>query len=268
VKDVKISILDASGKAVATIKPTALDAGVNRVIWDLRADRPVPATPQEIAQAERAAAAGGQPQNLGGPFVDPGGYTVEVSVGSSKVSKKFVVEEDPRITWFSAGDRAKRRAAIDELVEMTRQVDVLRKKFTAADGSLTALQTAWKRPDAAKVPEDVKKQAESLKKSLDDIRPLFATRNFFETPSPEERKADLAKPEPDFVLPALGQRVSQMIQQLEGFAAAPAESQMKQLTVLKAAITDAGQGMEKLRAEVVKFNDAMNAAKVPFVTVP
>jgi hypothetical protein len=100
------------------------------------------------------------------------------------------------------------------------------------------------------------------------MRSLFANRNFFETPSPEERKAELAKPEPDLVLPALGQRVSQMIQQLEGFAAAPAESQMKQITVLKAAITDAGQGMEKLRAEVVKFNDAMNAAKVPFVTVP
>ena len=85
-----------------------------------------------------------------------------------------MVEEDPRITWFSAADRAKRRAAINQLVEMTRQADELRKKFTAADSSLTALETAWKRPDAAKVPDNVKKMAESLKKSMDDLRPTFA----------------------------------------------------------------------------------------------
>ncbi|HEV2690001.1 MAG TPA: hypothetical protein VGV35_15685, partial [Bryobacteraceae bacterium] len=267
-KDVRISILDASGKAIAAVKPTAVEAGVNRVIWNLRTDRPVPPTPQEIAQAERFAAAGGEPPTFGGPLVDPGEYNVEISVGANKSAQKFTVEEDPRITWFSAADRAKRRAAINDLVEMTKQADALRKKFTAADTSLTSLQTAWKKPDAAKVPDDVKKQADALKKSLDDMRPLFSARNFFEPPTPEERKAELAKPEPDFVLPALPQRISQLLQSLETFAAAPAESQMKQIAVVKTAITDAGRSMDKLRDEVVKFNDAMNAAKVPFVSVP
>src|SRR2546429_4842755 len=56
-KDVKISILDAAGKAIASIKPTSIEAGVNRVVWNLRADRPVPPTPQEEAQAARFAAA-------------------------------------------------------------------------------------------------------------------------------------------------------------------------------------------------------------------
>jgi len=268
VKDVKIAILDASGSQIATVKPASVDEGVNRVIWNLRADRPVPPTQQEIAQAERAAAAGGQPQNLGGPFVDPGGYTVEISIGSNKASKRFTVEEDPRITWFSAADRAKRRAAINSLVAMTKQADDLRKKFTAADTAVTGLQNSWKRPDAPKVPDDVKKQAETLKKSLDDMRPLFAARNFFEQPTPEERKEELLKPEPDFVLPALTQRISQSIQGLETFAASPSESQLKQIALIKLAIDDAGQKMDKLRGEVVRFNDAMNAAKVPFVPVP
>jgi hypothetical protein len=192
---------------------------------------------------------------------------VVVTIGDAKVAKQFRVEEDPRITWFSAADRTKRRAVIDELVEMTRQADVLRKRFTAADSGLTSLQTAWKKPDAPKVPEDVKKLAEALKKTLDDLRPTFATRNFFEPPSAEERKAELLKPEPDFVLPALMGRVNGAISELESFSAAPAESDLKQVAVIKAAVAEAEKKVETMRAEVVKFNEAMAAAKVPYISV-
>ncbi len=264
-KDVKISILDSSGTAIASIKPTAVEAGVNRVIWNMRVDRIVPPTQQEITAAERQAAAGGEPPTFGGPLVDPGEYAVEITIGPNKVSQTFRAEEDPRITWFSAADRAKRRAAINELNGLTKQADDMRKKFTASDSSLTALQTSWKRPDAPKIPDDVRKQADTLKKALDDVRPLFVTRNFFDQPSPEERKAELAKPEPDFVLPALTQRISQMIQGLETFAAAPSADQLKQLAVIHSAVAAAGGEMEKLRAEVAKFNEAMNAAKIPFI---
>ena len=267
-KDVKISILDPAGKAIASIKPSTLEAGVNRVSWNMRVDRLAPPTPQEEAAAARLAAAGGEPPVTGGPLVDPGDYTVEISVASNKVSKKFRVEEDPRITWFSSADRAKRRDAINQLADMTKQAAGLRKTFTAADSSLTSLQNSWKRPDAPKVPDNVKQMAESLKKTLDDMRPLFSGRNFFEPPSPEERKAELSKPEPEFVLPPLMQRVSALIQALETFAAAPSESQLQQIALAKTAITDAGRNIDKLRDEVARFNDAMNAAKVPFVPVP
>jgi len=267
-KDVKISILDGAGKPVAAVKPSAVEAGVNRVAWNLRADRPVPPTAQEEAIAARFAAAGGDPPNMGGPLVDPGEYTVEIAIGANKTSKKFQVEEDPRITWFSAADRAKRRAAINQLVELTRQADGLRKRFTAADSGLTVLMTAWKRPDAPKIPDDVKKMADALKGSLDDLRPLFALRNFLDVPSPEERKAELAKPEPAFVLPALMQRISSQISGLEGLAAAPSETQLKQIALLKTAVGEASQRVDKLRGEVTKFNDAMNRAMVPFVAVP
>jgi len=269
VKDVKIAILDGAGSPVASIKPEALDAGVNRVIWDMRAERPVPATPQEEAAAARSAAEGGPVQNVrSGPLVDPGEYTVEISVGSNKVSKKVVLEEDPRITWFSAGDRARRRVAINELMEMTKQADALRKRYTAANEGLTALQASWKRPDAPKVSDDIKKLADGLKSTLDEMRPVFTPRNFFEAPSLEDRKAELAKPEPDFVLPALPQRISALIQGLETYAAAPSDSQLQQVAVVKTALADAGRAIDKLREQVVTFNEAMNAAKVPFVAVP
>ena len=272
IKDVKITIRQGD-KQIATLKTKSVEAGLNRVVWDMRADRPVPLTAQEQEAAERAAAAGGPRQPQGGPLVDPGGeYLVEVAIGSMKDTQKFSIEEDPRITWFTDGDRQKRRAAIDELVEMTRQADALRKKFTAADGSLTSLEASWKRPDAAKVPDDVKKMAAALKKSMDELRPLFVFRGFGggggAGVSPEERRAELARPEPAFVLPALPNRVQQQIQQLETFAAAPSETQLEQIALIKTAIADAGRKIDALRDQVVKFNDAMNAAKVPFVPVP
>jgi photosystem II stability/assembly factor-like uncharacterized protein len=269
-KDVKITI-SRNEKLIATLKPKSVEAGLNRVIWDLRADRPVPLTQQETEAAERAAAAGNPRQNQGGPLSDPGGeYVAEVEIGGHKDNKKFNIQEDPRITWFSAADRQKRRATIDDLVGMMKESDALRKRFTAADTSLSALQAAWKRPDAAKVPDDVSKAAAELKKSMDDLRPLFVFRGFGgeQNVSPEERKAELARPEPDFVLPALPNRVQQMIQQLETFAAAPSEAQLRQVALVKTAIADASKKLDALRGQVVKFNEAMNAAKVPFVPVP
>ena len=271
-KDVKITI-SRGDKLLATLKPAAVEAGLNRIVWDMRADRAVPLSPQELAAAERAAASGGPRQNVGGPLVDPGGeYVVEVQIGSNKDNKKFNIQDDPRITWFSQADRQKRRAAIEELVAMTKDADALRKKFTAADSSVTALQAAWKRPDAVKPPQDVQKLADALKKSLDDMRPLFVNRGFGgggpPELSPEERKAELAKPEPDFILPALPQRVQQLIQQMESYSAAPSETQLHQVAMAKSAIADGAKQMDALRAQVVKFNDAMNAAKVPFVTLP
>jgi hypothetical protein len=268
-KDVKVTVT-RNGQLIATVKTPSLEAGMNRVIWNMRADRAVPPTAQEITAAERNANQGGGPQNLDGPFVDPGDYVIEVSIGASKETKKLTVEDDPRITWFSQADRAKRRAAIDELVGMTKDADALRKRFNTADASLTSLQASWKRPDAPKIPDDVKKLADSLKKSFDDLRPAFANRGFGgeQQVSPEERKAELARPEPDFVLPALTNRVSQLINQLEGFSAAPSQTQLQQIAMVKTAIAGAGRSLDQLRDQVVKFNNAMNAAKVPFVPLP
>lgn len=267
-KDVKIAILDASGKQVATIKPTAVEAGLNRLVWNLRSDRVVPPTQQELNAAERMAAAGAEPPVFGGPKIDPGQYTVQITIGADKSSKAFTVEEDPRITWFTSADRATRRAAIDELTAAMKRADDLRGKFQSADSAVTALQASWKRPEAPKPPEDLTKMAETLKKKLDDIRPTFAARNFFDQPSLEERKAELLKPEPEFVLPALTGRINQQINGLENFAAAPSASDMKQIAILKAAVAKADQDITELRTEVVKFNDAMTAAKVPYVPVP
>jgi len=53
-----------------------------------------------------------------------------------------------------------------------------------------------------------------------------------------------------------------------GFEAAPSESQMKQIAMVRSALSEAAQSVDRLRDQVSKFNDAMNAAKVPFLSVP
>jgi len=267
-KDVKVTI-SHNGRVIATVKPKSVEAGLNRLVWDLRFDPAVPPTQQQIEAAERSAASGGPRQNLRGPWVDPGDYVAEVAIGAEKSEMKFSVEDDPRITWFSAADRAKRRGAVDQLMEMTREADALRKKFAASDAALTALEAAWKRPDAAKPPENIRKMADALKESLDEARSTFVNRGFGEQQvSAEERLAELARPEPAFVLPALPQRVQQLMNQLESYSAAPSETQLHQIAVVKTAIADGSKKLQALGAQVTKFNEAMNAAKVPFVPVP
>jgi photosystem II stability/assembly factor-like uncharacterized protein len=273
-KDLKVRILDASGKVVRTLQPSNLDAGVNRIVWNLKMDRAVPPTAQERQQAQRFAEAGGDDVEsaLGGPSVDPGQYTVEIALGSAtKVTKTFTVEEDPRITWFSAADRSKRRAAITELMELSKQADAVRRKFTAVDTSLKGVMDGWKRPDSWKAPEPLKAQAEALKKKLDELRPNFSGGRGFAAPPPtaEELKEELAKPEPKFVLPPLTQRIGQLTNMIDGYSAAPAKSQLDQLALVKAAVAAAAQKVDKLvQEDVAKFNKAVNDANAPAIHIP
>ena len=273
-KDVKIRILDKAGKLVRAIPVTKVDAGVNRVVWDLHYNRPVPLTPQEEEQITRAEASGGGGfgPSRSGPSVDPGEYTVEVAVGSDKAATRIVVEEDPRIDWFSAADRGKRRTVIDELVDMTRQADSLRRKYQAVDTQLTTYQTAWKRPDAAKPAEPVKKAADHLKTKLAELRPLFSQRGpggggpAAEGPLPAE---ELSKPEPDFVLPGIAQRIQGAIRDLESVSAAPSKVQLQQVELIKQALADATKSVDKLlKEDVAQLNKSMSDAQVPYISVP
>ncbi len=90
-----VAILDASGKPVAALKPTH-DAGINRIVWNLRYDA-LPAPPPDEESGNR-------PTPLPGPFVMPGEYTVRLTVGDKTVDQKLHVLEDPRVQ-IAAADR-------------------------------------------------------------------------------------------------------------------------------------------------------------------
>jgi hypothetical protein len=81
----KISIADASGRVVRTLDGPAA-AGLNRVHWNLAP------TPRQGGGGGFGGGGGGGGGNA--PMVDPGTYTVTVSVGGKTLTKPVVVLED------------------------------------------------------------------------------------------------------------------------------------------------------------------------------
>jgi photosystem II stability/assembly factor-like uncharacterized protein len=101
--DVKLSILDASGKTVRTIdtKDLHTSPGINRVWWDLRFDptkqirlrtSPLYAPDVKVGPEGWRPAPGVEPISLLAP---PGTYTVKLTVGGHDYTQKLNVLKDP-----------------------------------------------------------------------------------------------------------------------------------------------------------------------------
>lgn len=112
--NVTITITDSRGQKIRDIRGTK-NAGLNRVMWDLR-HQPPPA-PEGGGGGGFGGGGGGFGGGPRGPLVWPGTYSVKVSVGSaSSEARPMVVEDDPRIE-ISEADR---RAWYDMQQQMTR----------------------------------------------------------------------------------------------------------------------------------------------------
>ena len=86
---VSIQVFDAADQAVQSLTATT-DLGINRVVWNLRH---APFEAPAVAGEEESESGGG-PQ---APFVVPGRYRIELTVGSQRLSQSVAVREDPRI---------------------------------------------------------------------------------------------------------------------------------------------------------------------------
>ena len=94
---VALTIVDATGQLVRTIRNAPAEAGVNRVVWDLREENP--AAPRRPAGPDPIPASVAARFGLGnfGPFVVPGDYTVKLKVGAGETTKPVKVLLDPRV---------------------------------------------------------------------------------------------------------------------------------------------------------------------------
>ncbi len=139
---ITITVADASGKTIRTIRSLANRAGVNRAVWDLRYDGATQVPQAGGPGGGRPGGPGGGPGGRGagqqaggqqaggpqataaqefvgrfgfggGPYVLPGEYTVKIRLGGRELSKTVRVETDPRIKISHSDLEAQLKAALE-----------------------------------------------------------------------------------------------------------------------------------------------------------
>lgn len=251
---VKITVIDKDGKVIREFDGPGA-AGVNRTNWDLRENAPAEPTPEQ-----RQAIAAGFGFGPRGPLVEPGEYTIKIKAGEREATQKVTVEDDKRIT-VSAADRAARHEAIEKLYALAKSSD---KDRTTIEGIQTALSGAreqWKRDaaraNAPKLPEDLVKAADELQKKVDAVaekyvRPRQALGN---AGPPLEWK-----PEP------LPNQVQGLLNDLDGFGAAPGGQQREKLAELATLVSQASAEVKGVaETDLPALNKKMNDAGIPHI---
>ncbi|MBI3668733.1 MAG: hypothetical protein HY237_02980 [Acidobacteria bacterium] len=191
-------------------------------------------------------------------MVEPGEYTVKISVDGKEATRTVKVEEDPRIT-MPAADRAARREAIMKLYELAKTADQGQKTITGLKTSLTAAMESWKKPGAPKIPENIQKAAEALAKQIEQLHGKFV--------APERPLGD-AGPPLTYMPPPFGQRVGRLMFAIEGYSAAPTSQQAAELATVSKLLGETSAQLKKLVDEdLANLNKMMNEAGIPHISV-
>ena len=220
----------------------------------------LPAVPAEPTPEQQEAIAAGFGFGPRGPLAEPGEYTIKIKAGAEEATQKVTVEEDNRIT-ISASDRAARHEAVEKLYAMAKTTD---KDRTTIEGIQTALTTAreqWRRdagkPTAPKIPEDIVKAADELQKKVDAVAEKYVR--------PRQGLGNAGpplewKPEP------LPNQVQSLLNDLDGFAAAPGGQQQEKLAELTTLVSQASAEVKGVaETDLPAFNKKMNDAGIPHI---
>jgi photosystem II stability/assembly factor-like uncharacterized protein len=253
---VKVTVSDRDGKVVREFDAPGA-AGMNRANWDLRYN---PSGEPTAEQLEAMAA--GYSQGPRGPLVEPGTYSVKIKAGTKEATQEVVVEDDPRIQ-ISAEDRAGRRAAIDQLYVMAKTADKDRRTIQGLKDALNAARGQWKsdanKPDAPKIPDEIRKAADELQKKVDQVAEKFAR---------EREGLGNAGPPFEWKPEPLPQQVQDLLGDLDGFAAAPGGQEKEKIAELGPLVNDASAQVKKLaEQDLPALNKKMNDAGIPHIVV-
>ena len=136
---VKITILDDKGQTIRTLRGRGR-AGINRLWWDLRYERPgrpklrtiPPGNPHIWGETrfKQSAQEGWLPLlswgisgGYSGPLVVPGTYTVKLNVNGKEFSQKLTVIKDPNTAGSEADIRVQTKMALELLDNINTVVD-------------------------------------------------------------------------------------------------------------------------------------------------
>src|SRR6266478_170560 len=251
---VKVTVTDKDGKLVREFDGPGA-AGVNRANWDLRYNPAAEPTPEQM-EAINA----GYGQGPRGPRVEPGKYTIKIKAGTKEATQEVAVEADPHIP-LSPEDRAARRVAIDQLYAMEKTAAKDRKTIQGLKDALNATRGQWKadaaKPDLPKIPDDIQKSADELQKKVDKVAEKYIR---------EREGLGNAGPPFEWKPEPLPNQVQSLLQDLDGFAAAPGGQQKEKLAELGPLVSDASAQVKKLVDEdLPALNKKMNDAGIPHI---
>lgn len=230
--------------------------GLNRWVWDLRERSPLQQGGGGGGFGGGGFGGGGQ-----GSRVDPGDYTVKIKFGDVEMSKTVRVMEDPRIN-ISAEDRTKKKAALTELLPVLQQGIVAQTTIVGMRANLVAAMDTWRRPGAARVPDNVRKAAEDLLKKIDEAYVSWGT--------PPSLQSNISQAGPPLVeLPApLSQRAAQLRNAIDNSSSAPTTWELAQIQILKQKIPEAAGVVRGLTTELEALNKLMREANIPYIAMP
>ncbi len=268
-----ITISDSSGKRVREIRCPSGEArevsaaspnpstcsvkpGIDRVAWDLRYDPPAP------PQREGAGGGGGLQH---GPLVEPGQYSVKLTLASQTQTKTVRVEEDPRIQ-ISPSDRAAWHSAIMKAYDLAHTILMDQRQVNALKANLDATLASWKRPGAPKIPDNVQKAAEDLSKQVNAVQLNYAA-GFGEGGGGAAAALRPRRPA------SLTQRVTRLLSGagiayggMESFTAAPTSDDLDELNQLDKEVPAAHEQVRKLvDVDVANLNNMMNKSGMPHI---
>ncbi|MEP6741269.1 MAG: hypothetical protein ABJB61_02130, partial [bacterium] len=223
--DVKITITNSGGTVMRDLKGPK-DAGLSRVVWDLRQ---TPAAPPPEGGGE----GGGFFGPPRGPRVLPGQYTVKIVAADKTASGGVLVQEDPRIQIVEA-DRSKLADAITRVYALQKSAEAARKTMRSLNTQITALQTSLK--DNTDVSKQTNDSIQKLADQLSQIQKKLVA-------APDTGSAGPALP--DEPRPLLTQ-INNVAGSLDSYTGAPTADEMVH-------IDDLAKQLNDLIAELNKF---------------
>ena len=245
--DVKITITDKSGAVLRDLKGPK-EAGLNRVVWDLRLNPPVP---PPMGEGEGGGGFFGTPR---GPRVPPGTYTVKIVAGDKNATGNVTVQEDPRIQIVEA-DRGKLSEAIARVYAMQKSAEGARKTMQTLKSQITTLQNSLK--DNTEVSKPVNESIQKLADGLTAIQKKLV--------SIPDNTGGAGPALPDEPRPLLNQ-INGVAFGLDSYTAAPTADELVRIDDLSKQLKDIVAELNKFIAEdVANLNKQLRDSGLQFL---
>jgi hypothetical protein len=144
---------------------------------------------------------------------------------------------------------------------MAKSTDKDRKTILGIQSALKSAREAWKKdagkPDAPKIPADVVKAADDLQKKVDEVAAKYQR---------EQQGLGNAGPPFEWKPDPLPEQAQDLLDELDGFAAAPGGQQKEKLAELAPLVSEASAQVKKISDEdLAALNKKMNDAGVPHI---